>query len=450
MKARIKRLFDSLLVSSPRDGLLHLRERLFMSVVLVTLLIGGAAYVMGFYNSLRISKKLLVIVSTLGYLELIIITFSKNWISLKVRTYFFVYLSLWLGIIFLFISGPEGSGFMYLIGFNILSAVFLGMSSVFFSFLITAFLLFVITLIIHFNLIPDSPINQYGTFQFINVSVNSLVIVSISIILAILVRSLEKIFKHKEKLQEALHEKIDRLFEAKKKAEESDMLKSSFLANMSHEIRTPMNAIVGFSDLVLCQPNITIEEAKEYVKTINGSGQYLMSIIGDILDVSLLDTNQLKLTKGKVKLSSVFAELQVLYDPKIKVNKNVNLYFHIAPNYTNTTVYTDEQRLKQVLINLINNAFKFTKDGDIDVEFEVKSREIEFSVKDTGMGIEKEKQKIIFDRFVKAEQNNTVTNTEGTGLGLAISKGIVEILGGKIWVESTPGQGSVFYFTLPS
>ncbi len=449
MKSRMMRIIDNLVVSKPQDGLIYLRERLFVSVTLVTLLIGSAAYVMGFYNSLRISNNLLVIVSTLGYLEMVIITFGQKWVSLKFRIYAFVYLSLWLGIIFLFISGPEGSGFMYLIGFNILSAVFLGMSSVFFSFAITAVVLIMITLIIHFNLMPGSPINLYGTFQFVNVSINSLVIVSISIILAILVSNLEKMFNHKEKLQKLLHDKIDRLSEAKKRAEESDMLKSSFLANMSHEIRTPMNAIVGFSDLVLNQPDITIDEAKEYVETINGSGQYLMNIIGDILDVSLLDTNQLKLSKGRIKLSSVFAELKVLYNPKIKINKSVDLNFHTSPDYRDTTVYTDEQRLKQVIINLINNAFKFTKDGKIDVGFEVKKETVEFYVRDTGKGIEKDKQLIIFDRFVKAEQNETVTKTKGTGLGLAISKGIVEVLGGKIWVESNPGKGATFYFSIP-
>ena len=450
MKSRINRVIDNLTISKSGDGLGYLRERLFISVALVTLFLGSVAYVMSIYNTIRINNKLLFFVSTLGYILMFIIVFGKKLISLKSRIYLFVYLSLFLGVIFLFISGSEGSGFLYIMGFNILSAVFLGMSSVFFSFIVTAIVLFAITIIINFNVIPGSPINLYGTFQFVNVGINSLVIASISIILAILVDNLEKIFIHKERLQEALHEKIDRLFEAKKRAEESDMLKSSFLANMSHEIRTPMNAIVGFSDLVLNQPDITICEAKEYVETINGSGQYLMNIIGDILDVSLLDTNQLKLSKRKIKLASVFEGLKVLYNPKIKVNKDVNLNFHIAPDYVNTTVYTDEQRLKQVLINLINNAFKFTKDGYIDVRFEVKNSEIEFSVRDTGMGIEKEKQAIIFDRFVKAEQNETVTNTKGTGLGLAISKGIVDVLGGRIWVESTSGKGSTFYFTLPS
>ncbi len=449
MKTGVKKIVDSLIISKPEDGLIYLRERLFVSVVLVTLVLGSAAYVMSVYNTIRIHSSLLFLVSTSGYIIMYLIVFGKKWISLKNRIYSFVYLSLFLGIIFLFIAGPEGSGFLYIVGFNILSAVFLGMSSVFFSFIVTSVVLFVITFIVHFNIIPNSPIHLYGTFQFVNVGINSLVIVSISIILAILVDNLGKIFKHKTKLQKLLHDKIDRLSEAKMRAEESDMLKSSFLANMSHEIRTPMNAIVGFSDLVLNQPDITISEAKEYVKTINGSGEYLMNIIGNILDVSLIDTKQLKVSKSIVNISSVFTDLTVLYDPKVKANKGVSLIFTNPPKYKEIIFSTDEYRLKQVLINLINNAFKFTKDGEINVGFTIKKSMIEFYVRDTGIGIKNEQRSKIFDRFVKAEQDEKVTKAKGTGLGLAISKGIVEVLGGKIWVKSTLGKGAAFYFTIP-
>ncbi|NPA36172.1 MAG: hypothetical protein GXO47_04920 [Chlorobi bacterium] len=434
-------------VFRPSDGLEYMREKLFNYLVLITIIVGTIALLMSVYGSVKEHDYVLLAVDLAGYFLMLIVTLWHKILSLKKRIVAFVLLPLILGISFLLIVGPEGAGVMYLVAFNMLAAVFFGIRGTVFSIITTMIVLVVLTILIFMGCMQDMAINLYGTRQFILVGINVLLISSISFVLSLIVDNLDKTVRHKERLRKFLHENIIRLAEAKTKAEESDKLKTSFLANMSHEIRTPMNAVLGFSDLILNQPEITVDEAKYYVKTIYDSGQYLMNIIENILDVSLLDTKQLKIYEREVSLQKVFEDLEMLYTPVIKEYENVELIFERNDN--DLTIVTDEQRLKQVLINLINNALKFTKKGEVRVGFNVHKDEVEFYVKDTGDGISKKDQRKIFDRFVKANRNDIISGVKGAGLGLSISKGIVEMLGGKIHVKSKKGEGSVFYFTLP-
>lgn len=244
---------------------------------------------------------------------------------------------------------------------------------------------------------------------------------------------------------------------AKEKAVESDKLKTSFLANMSHEIRTPMNAIMGFSSL-LTDDNVTHEERLEFVELINNNSNNLLSLIDDIIDIAKIEAGQLKVSTLDFDFNQILLEIHSTYQKFTKKKGNVVLDFELE---TPTQIYkdfihTDPHRLKQILSNLVGNAIKYTEKGSVKFGYNIipasKTNRniplIQFYVKDTGIGIPKEKMNLIFDRFRQADDSHT-REFGGTGLGLAISKNIAHLLGGKIHVVSSVGKGSVFYFTIP-
>lgn len=235
------------------------------------------------------------------------------------------------------------------------------------------------------------------------------------------------------------------LREAKEKAEESDRLKSAFLANMSHEIRTPMNGVIGFSEMII-QPDVSDENRKLYADIIRNSCNQLMAIINDIIDISKIETNQVTVNENVVSLNQLLTNNYILFKNLAEAK---NLTLKLAPTFTdNIEIITDEVKTNQILNNLINNAIKFTHVGYVEFGCTIKDGFIEFFVKDTGIGIDPAHFEIIFERFRQIDMGST-RNYSGTGLGLSISKAFVEVLGGRIWLESVPGEGSTFYFTIP-
>lgn len=239
-----------------------------------------------------------------------------------------------------------------------------------------------------------------------------------------------------------------KLREARKKAIESDKLKSAFLANMSHEIRTPMNGIIGFSNL-LKNASLNKDQQHEYLGYIEKCGNSLLNLIDDIIDVSKIEAGQLAIREAKTNINEIMHELFMTFDKnRISDNKKaVELRLVMPENQESLLTLTDPHRLKQVLSNLIGNAFKFTEKGYIEFGYSILGEELEFYVKDTGTGIPKDKFEFIFERF--GQVLNERLNPKGTGLGLAISVNIVKLLGGKMWLESELGKGSTFYFSLP-
>jgi signal transduction histidine kinase/ActR/RegA family two-component response regulator len=242
-----------------------------------------------------------------------------------------------------------------------------------------------------------------------------------------------------------------KLQKEKERAEESDRLKSAFLANMSHEIRTPMNAILGFTELLtMPDSEVTPEEKENFIKLINNSGNNLLQLIDDIIDISKIEAGQLKIIKKDFNLNSTLQDIQKSYLEIRKQKSKEQLEIKVNDNVLeqNISIHTDPLRLNQVFTNLIDNALKFTEDGFIEFGYEIKNKqELLFYVKDTGVGMDQNKKDTVFERFTKLE--DTTRLYRGAGLGLAISKSIVELLGGKIWVESVLNFGSTFYFTLP-
>ena len=253
--------------------------------------------------------------------------------------------------------------------------------------------------------------------------------------------------------REAARDKAERnLLEAKEKAEESDQLKSAFLANMSHEIRTPMNAILGFAELItMPDSEVTPAEKENFIKLINNSGNNLLRLIDDIIDISKIEAEQIKIHKKECHLNSTLKDIQhsFLEIRKHKGKENIDIRINENVKSQNLIIKTDILRLNQIFTNLIDNALKFTEDGFIEFGYEIQNNDkILFYVKDTGVGMDHKKKDIVFDRFTKIEDDKSRLY-RGAGLGLAISKSLVELLGGKIWVESVPSIGSTFYFNLP-
>lgn len=228
------------------------------------------------------------------------------------------------------------------------------------------------------------------------------------------------------------------LINARNRAEESDRLKSAFLANMSHEIRTPLNSIVGFSRLIIEAESL--EEKREYAEIVEKNSGLLLHLFSDILDLSALEADSLNFSIRPIRLYSLCVSLFEKYVRSPQ--KGVTLILDEMD--TKQAIRGDKARITQVLVNLLTNAFKFTPVGEIHFGFEVKGDLVQFYVKDTGIGISPEKATTIFQRFGKID--NFV---QGTGLGLTICRMLVEKMGGCIWVCSTEGEGTAFYFTLP-
>jgi PAS domain S-box-containing protein len=236
------------------------------------------------------------------------------------------------------------------------------------------------------------------------------------------------------------------LINAKEKAEESDRLKSAFLANMSHEIRTPLNSILGFSDL-LTTIDLDQKSRSEYANLIDSSGSNLLSIINDILDISKIEAGQIVLMKNKFSATNLIQEIQSEYSHKAN-SKGIELRLSAQTSEIDIIISSDEMRIRQVLINFVGNALKFTNSGYIEIGVKLIGDLIQFHVKDTGIGISKKYHDKIFERFRQVESAQT-RKYGGNGLGLAITKNLAELLGGKIHLESEPNIGSTFYFTIP-
>lgn len=266
-----------------------------------------------------------------------------------------------------------------------------------------------------------------------------------------------EIERQKKELEEA-HSKLStaikelettnfELIGAKKKAEESDKLKSAFLANVSHEIRTPLNSIVGFSSL-LSEEDLDSETRKTYAELVESNTESLLVLIDEIIDLSKIEAQQLSIKKQDFSVDALIGELFQMFlinqqndEVKLSVSK-------ISPEME-LFAYSDRVRVRQIFINLLSNAFKFTDHGFIEFGyFESKPKQIVLYVKDSGIGIAKENHHAIFQRFRKLNEGKNKRVYRGTGLGLAITQKLVELLGGRIWIESESGVGSTFFFTL--
>ncbi|HEX2933971.1 MAG TPA: PAS domain S-box protein [Bacteroidales bacterium] len=236
------------------------------------------------------------------------------------------------------------------------------------------------------------------------------------------------------------------LIQAKEKAEESDALKTAFLHNMSHEIRTPINAIVGFSEF-LSDEQLDNEKRAKFVSIIIESSNQLLNIINDVMSMASIEAGQEQVIEKDISINTILVHMRQQYQHKAQ-HKSLEFRFFSPLNEAQATIRVDDNKLTQVLSCLINNAIKFTQAGFVSVGYTLKGNFIEFYVKDSGIGISPDLHDKIFHRFRQADNSHT-RKYGGSGLGLAIADAYVKLLGGRIWLDSVPGQGSEFYFTIP-
>jgi signal transduction histidine kinase/ligand-binding sensor domain-containing protein/CheY-like chemotaxis protein len=257
--------------------------------------------------------------------------------------------------------------------------------------------------------------------------------------------------KHRSGLELLVQERTSELEIALSKAEESERLKSGFLANMSHEIRTPLNAIIGFSNL-LTDNDLTDQQRDEYNNIIDHNSKMLLHLIDDILNISLIESGQLKLNKHDCSIEKIFTELEGIFSKKPSVAEDKKVRLINESTGPDLTLFTDRMRLFQILSNLIDNAIKFTEKGNVWFGYELigeaGNQYVRFYVRDTGIGLSEKQISQLFQRFSRVADSNEKLY-RGTGLGLSICKNLVELLGGNIWIESETGAGSTFYFTHP-
>jgi hypothetical protein len=256
----------------------------------------------------------------------------------------------------------------------------------------------------------------------------------------LIIANIELDFQNKEKEKRAIE-----LIKAKEHAEESDRLKTAFLNNISHEIRTPFNGILGFLSM-LQDYDLSDDEREEYIGVINQSADRLMHTINDIVEISQIQAGQMQVTSSETNIKMLTDELLGRFKNDAESQGLEFTFINDLPNNI-TSISTDSIKLKTILSNLIGNAIKFTKAGSIEFGIRKKDNYLEFSVKDTGIGISENKQQVIFERFMQTDVSQT-RQFEGLGLGLSIVKSYVEMLGGKIWMESEVRKGSTFYFTI--
>ncbi len=236
------------------------------------------------------------------------------------------------------------------------------------------------------------------------------------------------------------------LLAAKEKAEQSDRLKSAFLANMSHEIRTPMNGILGFANL-LRQEDLSFTKRKEYLRIIERSGNRMLNTINDLIDISKIEAGELEVTETEVNINELTEYLYTFFKPELDLKK-IAFSLDLALPGHQAVISTDYEKLSAILTNLIKNAIKYTREGEVLIGYTQRGKSLEFFVKDTGIGISKNHLQTIFDRFVRADLS-LASEYEGSGLGLSISSAYAEMLGGRIRVESELDKGSTFYAEIP-
>jgi signal transduction histidine kinase len=248
-------------------------------------------------------------------------------------------------------------------------------------------------------------------------------------------------------LEEIVDERTKDLIQSKNKAEKSDRLKTAFMQNISHEIRTPLNSILGFNQL-MADPDLTSDEREEYLTIVKSSSNRLINTVTDFMDVSLIASGNQEVQKKQFSPGDMLDLIYKRFIQPCKAKK-LTLSIQTPPMADKLRIHSDHELLFKTVSHLVDNAIKFTKQGAVSFGFEIKGNELEFFVKDTGVGINRDLQATIFDTFTQENVSDT-RGHEGSGLGLSIAKGFVELLGGRIWIESSKGEGSAFFFTLPN
>ena len=432
------------------DGLHYWRERIFHFFSIGVLFIGLIVYLFLGLTYLQQGEFVYAIFASFIFFSAVFATTVRS-LPLKFRVSWLLFLIYLIGVYALLEAKSSSLGFAFLISYALLSGILVGQRRAWMSVFTITITLTAVALILYHPAITLPFESRIPLNEFMRTAVAFLVVVLVTLLPLIsllngLIFNLEK----ETRFRRLLRREHEDLALAKRKAEESDHLKTAFLSNMSHEIRTPMNAILGFSNL-LSHPDISSIEKEEFINLIRINGKNLLTLVEDIIDISKIDSGQLQIKNTSCNLHQV---MTIVYDSFLDDIKrrglfNLKLYLKEGVADDNIRILTDEHRLQQILINLVGNAVKFTERGFVEFGYTQENDQfLQFYVKDTGIGLPKDKEKEIFERFSKFNCDKDRLYG-GTGIGLSIAKHLVDLMGGEIWVESEPLVGTTFYFTIP-
>ncbi|TCO08423.1 ATP-binding protein [Natronoflexus pectinivorans] len=436
--------------SLPGEGIQYWRQRIFHYFSLAIVFFGVTVYLYyGLYFLFSQDYHLLAF-STFIFISSLLMV-SLPGIPLKIRSGW-VQLMLFITGTFLLFLGPHTNiGMIFLFACSIMAVTMSGTITairymILHSIVLTAVGFYWYSGRFQLTNFPDISLHTY-----INLAISFMVLNTITLApLISLINGLMFSIKKERRYQRILEKEQDDLVLARQKAEESDKLKTAFLSNMSHEIRTPMNAILGFSNL-LSHKGVSDQEKKEFVNLIRINANNLMSLVEDIIDISKMESGQFELHNSPCQLHQLLDETNNIFEEEIfrRGITNVKLYLKKGLADENLQILTDGIRLKKVLANLIGNAIKFTHKGYVEFGYVVKNHhQLEFYVKDTGIGLPEGTEELIFNRFYKCS-NNSEKLYGGTGIGLTIARHLVRYMGGDIRVDSRSAVGTTFYFTIP-
>lgn len=381
------------------------------------------------------------ILDTAIFLSLNFILYSRLF-SVFTKKYFIVVCLYLLGSGLLLLMGNFGPGILYLLSLSCFSALLISRGAGILTFYINLGLYLLIGFLLHLQVPVFAGKEFYDFESWMGVGAN-LILLNLILVYSInmLVDGLSKKIESEFRMRTYVEKENLELQIAKMRAEESDRLKSAFLANMSHEIRTPMNAIVGFSEL-LHDRQVDEEKKKRYSQLILNNSEVLLSIIDQVIDLSKIDAGLLKIEPKRFGLNEFIEQAESNY--KLLCPANLDFKVDWEMDFKEREVLSDPYKLIQILNNLVSNAFKYTRLGEIRLILGKEDKSLYFTVKDTGIGIPSGELSRIFDRFYQVGNTNS-----GVGLGLSISQSLAELLGGSIEVSSTPGKGSRFTLRIP-
>jgi signal transduction histidine kinase len=433
---------------SLEEGLQSQRDRLFIAILLLSMPLGLIAYVPGLIASILTRNWIIGIYDTIALVVLVFLVLSKKQ-SIRWKKVIFTLNFYILALILLYFLGFTGPGSVILICISVWITLYGSRGGGYTTVAINAVIVLIMQMGVADQLLPVPMVAESSPVPGLAMGINFIVF-NFLLVLSVdsLIFQLNRSFLKQKELKEKLREESFELIRAKEKAVESDQLKSAFLANMSHEIRTPMNSILGFSDL-LADPVSTDRERLNFIRIIQKSGKRLLDVINDIVDISKIESRQMLVYKSRININEEITFLREFFEPDA-VEKGLMFEIdHLAPP-EHASIFTDKVKFEAILINLIKNAFKYTDAGFVRFGclWQEPTSEWLFHVSDSGIGIAAERHHAIFDRFVQADLVDKQAR-QGSGLGLSIAKSYVEMLGGRIWLESEPGKGSVYSFTIP-
>jgi signal transduction histidine kinase len=429
-------------------GLPYWRERIFNGLILVTFVFGWVAYVPNAIASVNQKLYVILIVDTLALVTINILFFNKK-LALKHKITALITMAYLIALALLIFMGTYGPGFLYLSVCPFLAALLVGSREAIVTTIANIIVVLLLALGIQTKWVDTPFFETYNFFSWIAIGLNLILISAIvSIPLSIILTGLGRSINAEKTLKVELLKKNQKLKVEQKRVLKANKRKNEFIANLSHEIRTPINTILGFSDLLKQQ--LTDEKQKQFTVHIFNNATHIHNLSKNMVDISLIESGNFTLENIEVELKSFEHNIKAIAEALLsrKGTQNIELVFNFSPSTEQERFVTDPTRLQQILINLISNALKYTKKGNVEVACKSDGHHILFHVRDTGVGFPPDEQSKIFKRFSKIERKQE-DKIKGIGLGLSITQTLTHALGGKIWFESLPGKGTTFFVKLP-